>query len=322
MKKIYALLLLTAFVLTFTACHKDDEHDEKPTENVKSSEDDESKTSDDNNTNSSDDNNPAPTNEGGRVSITSSYSAILGEKFTLYNNATNDGCTWTSSDNNILYVESNTFSYRSNFYAVGIGTATITATTKNGNQSKCRVTVKNLSYSGTNNGHAYVDLGLTVKWATMNVGASSPFEAGGYYAWGETTTKMSYNSSTYKWNSGYSKDVLDLNDDAARQNWGGTWRMPTSVEYKELINNCTWKSIEWYDSRLKGYIVISKTNRNFIFLPYAGKRVNSNINEISSTGYYWASNKESWTDYLSLSSEKVYSSSHTEEGFSVRPVCP
>lgn len=320
MKKIYVFfLLLTTLVLTFTACHKDDDPDEKPTENVKSPESDESKTSDDNNTNSSDDNNPAPTNEGRNARIASSYSAILGEKFYLQNQE-NEGCTWTSSDNSIIQVQSNTFLWRGYFYAVGIGTATITATAKNGSQATCYVTVIPLSNSGTNNGHAYVDLGLTVKWATMNVGASSPVEAGGYYAWGETTTKMSYNSSTYKWNSGYSKDVLDLNDDAARQNWGGTWRMPTSEEYKELINNCTWKSIEWYDSRLKGYIVISKTNRNFIFLPYAGKRVNSNINEIGSTGYYWASNKE-WRTYY-LSSKTVYSSSNTEEGFSVRPVCP
>ena len=93
--------------------------------------------------------------------------------------------------------------------------------------------------NGTENGYAYVDLGLSVKWATCNVGASKPEDYGDYFAWGETTTKSTYNWSTYKYckgaynnltkyntSSGYgsvdNKTTLELSDDAARANWGGS----------------------------------------------------------------------------------------------------
>ena len=98
--------------------------------------------------------------------------------------------------------------------------------------------------TGTENGYGYVDLGLSVKWATCNVGANNPEDYGDYFAWGETTTKDTYNLSTYKWcngsystltkycnNSSYgnngftdNKTQLELSDDAARANWGGSWR--------------------------------------------------------------------------------------------------
>lgn len=92
------------------------------------------------------------------------------------------------------------------------------------------------------NGHEYVDLGLPsgLKWATCNVGANSPSEYGDYYAWGETTTKTSY---TYENSKTYNKKIGDIGGnasyDAARANWGGTWRMPTKEEFDELLNKCT-----------------------------------------------------------------------------------
>ena len=87
-------------------------------------------------------------------------------------------------------------------------------------------------------GYEYVDLGLSVKWATCNVGADSPEDYGDYFAWGETEPKSTYYWSTYKWyrgdydnltkyctSSSYgtvdNKKQLDLSDDAARANWGG-----------------------------------------------------------------------------------------------------
>ena len=94
----------------------------------------------------------------------------------------------------------------------------------------------------------YVDLGLSVKWGTRNVGAAGPEEIGGYYSWGETETKRS--PLTYKFSDGQGgltkydgtdgKSVLDPEDDVAHVKWGGTWRMPTSDEISELIENCTW----------------------------------------------------------------------------------
>ena len=89
----------------------------------------------------------------------------------------------------------------------------------------------------------YVDLGLSVKWATCNIGAESPEDSGNYYAWGETKTKRLFRDETYKCN-GYDdtdgRQELLLSDDVAHIKWGGNWRIPTEAEFQELIDNCTW----------------------------------------------------------------------------------
>lgn len=144
--------------------------------------------------------------------------------------------------------------------------------------------VTDLYHDGTEAGYNYVDLGLTsgTKWATANVGADSPQDYGNYYAWGETTTKETYNENTYKYfkdgnyrkitkycsdrncgNNGFTdtKTILDLSDDAAYINWGGKWRMPTKVQQDELINECYWVWTESYSgSNVKGYIVYKAKN--------------------------------------------------------------
>ncbi|MCM8872892.1 MAG: hypothetical protein NDJ65_06405 [Paludibacteraceae bacterium] len=145
------------------------------------------------------------------------------------------------------------------------------------NNANGNVSAVSVFKSGTENGHDYVDLGLTsgTRWATANVGASKPQDYGNYYAWGETTTKDVYNWSTYKYGSGYdeltkycndsyygkdgftdSKTTLDLSDDAAYVNWGGKWRMPTRAQQDELRNECCWVWTDSYNnSNVKGYIV-------------------------------------------------------------------
>ena len=83
------------------------------------------------------------------------------------------------------------------------------------------------------NGHEYVDLGLSVKWATCNVGASSPEDTGYDFAWGETKPKATYtesNSVTYG-NSSIGNIAGDARYDAARANWGGSWRLPRKRRY-------------------------------------------------------------------------------------------
>ena len=122
---------------------------------------------------------------------------------------------------------------------------------------------------GKINGHEYVDLGLSVKWATCNVGASSPTEYGNYYAWGETSTKNKYSVKNSRTRG---KDIGDiggnLSYDAARANWGGSWRLPTLAEFEELINNC---ESEWVtQDGIKGRRFTSKKNGESIFLPAAG----------------------------------------------------
>ena len=143
---------------------------------------------------------------------------------------------------------------------------------------------------GYENGYAYVDLNLPsrLKWATMNVGATSVTDYGKYYAWGETKaygeedisngmnynyagsyTKTYYHWKTYKLcqgthgsmikyghGSNIYKTRLTLEDDVAAQSWGGTWRMPTNEEQEELVNNCYWVWTSSYNgSGVAGYIV-------------------------------------------------------------------
>jgi hypothetical protein len=165
------------------------------------------------------------------------------------------------------------------------------------------------SGSGVSKGHAYVDLGLSVKWATCNVGATKPEDYGDYFAWGETAPKEEYNRSNYKWfnmnqddyiikycdESDYgtvdNKTILEFSDDAANANWGGDWRMPTYAEQYELQTECIWT---WTKHGVNGYKVTSKINGNSIFLPAAG----SDDDRKGSRGHYW--NTSLGTSYASF----------------------
>ena len=194
----------------------------------------------------------------------------------------------------------------------------------------------------------YVDLGLSVKWSTCNVGASKPEECGEYYAWGELNTKEIYGIDTYKFSvsGSYTKYVtvshggwsdfkdgktkLDLEDDVAHGKWGDGWRMPTRSEMKELIDNCTWtKTVQ---NGMAGYIVKSKksgfTDKS-IFLPAAGQRYANVIDNVGVFGYYWTSNLDAsdQLDYASYAlffktSEIRMSSQARSYGIPIRPVCP
>ena len=171
--------------------------------------------------------------------------------------------------------------------------------------------------------HEYVDLGLSVKWATCNVGATTPEGYGNYYAWGETSTKSSYSSSNYTYTSNPS--TLPLTADAARVNWGGNWRMPTKAEQDELrsSSNCTWT---WTTQNgVRGYIVTSKINGNSIFLPAAGCIHDGSNTDAGSYGRYWSSTYYSSTyayliDFYSSDVECEYFTRCN--GRSIRAVCP
>lgn len=141
-----------------------------------------------------------------------------------------------------------------------------------------------------------VDLGLSVKWASCNVGATSPEEYGSYFAWGETEEKSRYTEGTsVTWELPLSEmesrgiigsdGNLTASYDAATANWGGDWRMPTLDEIQELVNDCTWK---WATMNgVKGYKVIG-SNGNSIFLPAAGLFYNNYCGYKGSQGYYWS----------------------------------
>ena len=199
-----------------------------------------------------------------------------------------------------------------------------------------------------------VDLGLSVKWATFNVGASSPEEYGDYFAWGEVEPyyssqdpltwkdgKTGYTWDSYKWCNGSeesltkyntsawrgtvdNKTVLEAEDDVVHVKLGGSWRMPTVAEWTELRENCTWT---WTTQNgVNGRLVTSNKNGNSIFLPAAGTWVGPVLNGAGSNGYYWSSSL--FTDDPSTALDVNFNSSYVswrsvirECGRSVRPVC-
>lgn len=123
--------------------------------------------------------------------------------------------------------------------------------------------------SGSIAGHEWVDLGLSVKWATCNVGASKPSSYGNYYAWGETTTKSTYTEENSKtWGKSIGSNIAgNATYDAARANWGDTWRLPTAAEFQELLDKCTWT---WTTQGGNNGYRVTGPNGNSIFLPAAG----------------------------------------------------
>lgn len=170
-----------------------------------------------------------------------------------------------------------------------------------------------------------VDLGLSsgTKWATCNIGAYSPEEYGRYYAWGEVETKSSYSSSTSK-TYGVDIDDISVNPsyDAASANWGYDWRMPTSAEFQELLDNCTW---EWITYNGKNGYKVTGSNGNYIFLPAAGYYTDSSLNYSGSYGRYFTtslgtSNTAASSLTFNSSDRKTVATTYRYSGFSIRPV--
>ena len=196
------------------------------------------------------------------------------------------------------------------------------------------------------NYHEYVDLGLPsgLLWATCNVGADNPEDYGDYFAWGETQPKDTYNWSTYQYcmgssntltkycnNSSYGYNgftdtltVLLPEDDAATANWGSDWRMPTKEEWQELLDNTTvmWTQQNGVNGRL-----FTASNGNSLFMPAAGDRSGSGLDNAGSNGYYWSSSLltagnpfGAWILYFNSGNYYMYYYGYRLYGQSVRPV--
>ncbi len=148
-------------------------------------------------------------------------------------------------------------------------------------------------------GHGYVDLGLPsgTKWATCNIGSSTPEGYGDYFAWGETDTKSSYiddNSLTYgkSVEKLKSEGIINANGelteshDAASSKWGTSWRMPTRKEFDELVGKCKW---QWTKNGGKNGYKVTGPNGKSIFLPAAGFRGGSSLGTAGEAGGYWSS---------------------------------
>ena len=178
------------------------------------------------------------------------------------------------------------------------------------------------------NGHTFVNLGLPsgLYWATCNVGAETETDYGNYYAWGETTTKSSYNSYNTTWYDRYHSGNLTPSEDAATANWGEGTRMPTINEMRELKNNCTWEWQNNYNNTsVNGYLVTGPSGQS-VFFPAAGCRYGSNLDSAGSYGYYWTSSPHPY--YYNYSYRLDFSSglvntdyNYRIYGRSVRAVC-
>ncbi len=241
-----------------------------------------------------------------------SLSLVIGAEATLSvtsvqpDNANDKTYSWSSSDSAIASVDNS-----GKVTAKAKGKVTIKATANDGSGvfascsvEVCRIDVPQAVDMGT------VVYGKNIKWASFNIGASSPEEYGLHYAWGETEPKSNYSWSTYKWcngsyntltkyntNSSYgnvdNKTVLDAADDVASVKLGGKWRIPTDAEWTELREQCAWTWTTNYNGTgVKGRIVTAPNGKS-IFLPAAGGRGGTGLFGAGFEGYYWSS---SYTD--------------------------
>lgn len=183
-----------------------------------------------------------------------------------------------------------------------------------------------------------VDLGLSVKWGSCNLGASSPEDYGGHYAWGEITEKRSYTVENYAFfdtsllgqfkNIG--TDISGTDYDVAHVQLKGNWHMPTKEEWAELREKCTWT----YTNRngVIGYQVTGPNDKS-IFIPTAGYRLDTTLYYTNAVGSYWTASSLSTPNLISRAYAVEWEGDNTEDyeahntseerfmGLSIRPVC-
>lgn len=186
--------------------------------------------------------------------------------------------------------------------------------------------------NGYVNGHGYVDLGLSsgIKWATCNVGASSPEEFGNYYAWGETATKAEYNNlNTRVYEKGLEDISANPEYDAACVNWCSPWRVPTKENFNELINSCKWRKVKY--NNIVGCIVIGPNGKS-IFFPFGSMFIDRGLSDADrNSGNYWTSTSyndeyfaSAWFVYIKSEGPTMFWGNYMYRrglGLNIRPVC-
>lgn len=276
-----------------------------------------------------------------------SLELVEGESETLIatvkpDDATDKTVMWSSSNPMIASVSNG------QVVANSLGETFITASVAS-LSAKCKVTIRQAPPAGA------TDMGLSVYWASCNLEANKPEQYGGFFAWGETKSKKSFTKKNYSfdWYSshgGWGNDmILYPNEDAAHVILGGRWRMPTRLEWDELVNSCDWiwTVINTEEGNVSGFKVVSRINGQSIFIPAAG--CNSALTVFNSDsewtdkgrlGCYWTSSmcvKQyssrdiSYGPYRMLFKfdeedfeEEVHKTSlytSPEHGLTIRPVC-
>ena len=197
--------------------------------------------------------------------------------------------------------------------------------------------------------HEFVDLGLSVKWATCNVGADEPWDCGAYYSWGETKTKELYNVTTYIHCNGTihaqtkycnidtygdegfadNRTTLVAKDDVAHVSWRGKWRMPTTSEFRELVDNCTWT---WTTQNGVNGMELRSNKPGYtdcsIFLPAGGSLIGDEVSNLGISAIYWTSSLNTnfpylaYRLYLNSNGPAILDDGYRSYGYCVRPVCP
>lgn len=170
-----------------------------------------------------------------------------------------------------------------------------------------------------------VDLGLSVRWASWNVGASAPEEFGGRYGWadptgGKRTTELDdYPSATPP------ADICGTEYDIACAQWGDGWRLPSQAEFQELVDNCTW---EWTEANGVAGRRATAPNGNSVFFPAAASRDGETVsNQVGQRGCYWSGTLYPGNDaryacyfYFYGGNQQPARNSRRYMGYSVRPV--
>lgn len=225
---------------------------------------------------------------------------------------------WTSSDPSVATVSSSGV-----IEPLFTGTTTITVTTVDGNKTaSCIVDV---AWTGTLQGHDWVDMGDGVKWATMNIGASSETDYGYYFAFGETSPKSEYSDETYT----YQYSGLNEQSDAAFVNWGNSWHIPDNENWNWLIDsqNCTNAYVTDYKGSGKnGRLFTSIINGSKLFLPAAGYMYGTGLNHAGEWGKYWSSSacydsdKTYEFEFQTVYSPGIDQFGYRSNGYSIRPV--
>lgn len=313
MKKLFLLLPLILGV-TFASCGEDDEIND--TKKEQTTDDNRKEESEENSQENQEENNQEQPDEkeeqeGNKEPSIQYFSIILSCEPVQGGEVTGSG--FTSNDHPVQISATPKEGYVFVKWSDG-DTSSSREITSNGEDVKLiayfekQTSISGATVSGSKNGYTYVDMGLSVMWATNNFGAKKPTEYGHLIAWGETAPKNIYSYDTYKFGDcftvGYHSKywtytfddfydnltILEPSDDAATTNWGSAWRTPTKEEFDELFDACTWTwTKDFANSGVAGIIGTSTINGNVIFLPAAGVSYYDTCVNDGKGGNYWTS---------------------------------